>query len=272
MSEEPNLRLPPGLEPLHGAESAPLEYSYRAPSKLFGLVKGGELSGALADGSAEAQERQRQTVEASGLPLAVCAPKSGIVFRLIPAGTFTMGSPEDEASRGEDETQHQVEISIPFYLGMLPVIQGQWQAVTGAPPSSAAGAPMERVSWDDCQAFLQMLADLEGVPPGTFRLPTESEWEYACRAGTQTTLYNGDLTSQDDRCENLEQIAWYIENSDDAMQPVGEKLANAWGLHDMLGSVWEWCSDWLGLYPEGGVTDPIGAAPGASFRSCVWRS
>ena len=197
---------------------------------------------------------------------------TGITMVYIPAGEFVMGSPKDEKSRNGDETQHRVTLTKGFYLGKSLVTQAQWEAVMGKNPSifQEAGkeAPVEKVSWDDGQAFCQKLG-------AGFRLPTEAEWEYACRAGTTTAFCGGDDRSR------LADYAWYYENSGDARlqdaswsldqltsnhcqtHPVGQKKPNAWGLYDMHGNVGQWCSDWYGAYPSGAVTDPTGPETGS---------
>jgi len=173
---------------------------------------------------------------------------------LIPAGSFMMGS----ASGGDAGPVHPVRISHDFWLGKYVVTQGQWQTVMGANPSLARGddLPVVMVSWDDCQRFIQKLATGPGM---AFRLPTEAEWEYACRAG-----------STGDRYGPLDAIAWYRKGGFFSMDggywdlhPVGQKQPNAWGLYDMLGNVWQWCRDFHGDYPGGPVTDPQGAAAGS---------
>ena len=156
-------------------------------------------------------------------------------MRWIRPGVFVMGSPRTEEWRSNDETQHRVTLSRGYWLADSPVTQALWQAVTGDTPSRFQGdarRPVERVSWHDCQYFCARLGERMRGP--TFRLPTEAEWEYACRAGTQGATYAP---------SNLDDIAWYDNNSDDTTHAVKEKLANQWGLHDMLGNVWEWCSD-----------------------------
>jgi formylglycine-generating enzyme required for sulfatase activity len=184
----------------------------------------------------------------------------GMKFVLIPAGEFTMGSPENEVGRNSDETQHNVKITKSFYIQTTEVTQAQWKAVMGNNPSYFKGddLPKEQVSWDDAQEFLKKLSAKEGV---TYRLPTEAEWEYACRAGSTTRFCFGDDDSK------LVEYAWYSANSDSKTHPVGGKKPNAWGLYDMHGNVWEWCQDWYdeNYYKNSPAEDPQGPANG-EFR------
>ena len=184
---------------------------------------------------------------------------------LIPAGTFIMGSPESEAERSDDETQHQVTISKPFYMGKYPVTQAQWQQVMGNNPSHFKGdklLPVENVSWDETQAFCQKLKEITQAP---FGIPTESQWEYACRAGTNTPFHFGsELNGRQANCDGnvpygTDSEGPYLEKT----TPEGKYQANAWGLYDMHGNVWEWCSDWYGEYPAGSLTNPSGPATGS---------
>ncbi len=223
----------------------------------------------LASVSREAQERQKQAAQTTGWPLEIRSEKTGIVFRLVPAGSFTMGSPSGESGRDNDEgPQRRVTISKPFYMGKFEITQGQWKRVMGNNPSyfknAGDDAPVESVSWDDCQVFVKKLCEMEGLPEGSFRLPTEAQWEYACRAGTETALCNGALTSTSGRCRNLDAVGWYNENSGQTTHPVGQKTPNAFGLHDILGNVWEWCEDWYGenYYANANHQDPQGPNSG----------
>jgi len=164
----------------------------------------------------------------------------------IPPGEFTMGSPASEAGRKDDETQHPVRITKPFYLSVHEVTQKQYQQVMHSDPSQSKGPtkPVENVSWNDAVEFCKRLSKSEGVE---YRLPTDAEWEYACRAGTTTAYSFGDDVSQ------LPQYAWYEGNSGRKTHTVGEKLPNAWGLYDMHGNVWEWCRDAFKFYRENPV-------------------
>ena len=186
----------------------------------------------------------------------------GVEFVWVPPGQFQMGSTSSEAD-GDERPLTQVRISRGFWMGKYEVTQAQWQAVMGSNPSRftncGGDCPVEQVSWEDVQEFIGKLNARSGGRP--YRLPTEAEWEYAARAGT-TEERHGDLDA----------IAWYSRNSGGTTHPVGEKAANAWGLHDMIGNVWEWVQDWYGSYPGGSVTDPTGPGSGSGrvLRGGSW--
>ena len=191
---------------------------------------------------------------------------AGMEFVWVPPGEFVMGSASGHAySREQPLTR--VRISRGYWLGRYEVTQGQWRAVMGNNPSSfdecGLDCPVEQVFWEDVQGFLQALNARERGLGARYRLPTEAEWEYAARAGTQADTYAGNLTDPGGRDPVLERIAWFDENSGSRTQPVGRKAPNAWGLHDMLGNVWEWVQDWYGAYPGGSVTDPAGPSSGS---------
>ncbi|MCY2928851.1 MAG: formylglycine-generating enzyme family protein [Planctomycetota bacterium] len=186
---------------------------------------------------------------------------------LTPAGTFMMGSPESEKDRLADEgPQHEVIISKAFYMGACEVTQEQYQAVMGKNPSRFKGAknPVEQILWDDAVEFCKALSAKTGK---TVRLPTEAQWEYACRAGSKTRFGYGDEDAA------LGENAWYRRNSGGTTHPVGQKKPNAWGLYDMHGNVWEWCSDWYAdSYANAGNRDPQGVDSGANrvLRGGSW--
>lgn len=162
---------------------------------------------------------------------------SGIEFALVPAGGFVMGSPADEVGRDKSEGPAHTVSMDSFYLGIYEVTQRQWEKIMGGNPSSFKSGdtyPIENVSWIDAQKFVQRLSKKTGLP---YRLPTEAEWEYACRAGTQTPFYSGSDN------ETLSEYAWFEANSGGETNPVGTRLANRWGLFDMHGNVSEWVGD-----------------------------
>ncbi|MFM7293163.1 MAG: SUMF1/EgtB/PvdO family nonheme iron enzyme [Planctomycetia bacterium] len=216
----------------------------------------------LQDAEARRRVTRALTGEASAAETLALPPvrnSIGIELKLLPAGTFTMG----QASGDSDETPHQVTLTKPFYIGVHEVTNAQWKRVMGNEPSNwkDADRPVERVSWEDAVEFCRKLSELpeERKAGRVYRLPTEAEWEYACRAGTDTKYSFGDDESK------LGEYGWFDGNSDQETHPVGKKKPNAWGLYDMHGNIWEWCSDWYGEYPNRAVTDPQGPS-GASDR------
>lgn len=201
----------------------------------------------------------------------------GMEFVLIQPGKFMMGSPEDEPGRYTGENPHTVNLTDPFYMQTTEVTQGQWMLLMKNNPSSQKGCgdncPVEQVSWENVQQFIIELNQKEGTDK--YRLPTEAEWEYACRAGSTTAFPNGDITELEcDRDPNLDVIGWYCWNSENKIHPVAQKKPNAWGLHDMAGNVQEWCQDWFGAYPYDEVTNPKGSPSGSYrvMRGGVWYS
>jgi len=219
-------------------------------------------------------------------------------FVKIPSGTFMMGgglSPEEVAKQyggkkewyEDDFPQHQVTITRPFYIQLTEVTVGQWRLfakeskykteaereggatiLTGTKFEKKQGfywdnpgfeqnekCPVTCISWNDAKAFIKWLSHKEGKE---YRLPTEAEWEYACRAGSAGRFYFGN-----DQAE-LGKYAWYWNNSKKHVHAVGEKIHNAWGLYDVLGNVWEWCEDWYDKYPSNAVTDPTGPSSGSA--------
>ena len=205
---------------------------------------------AMPDPAVVTDANLRAAIVASGFAWRVRDIGTNIEMLLVPGGTFTMGcSPGDAECLGDESPAHQVTLTNAFYMGKTEVTQAQWQAKMGNNPSYFSGQPnnpVEQVSWDTIQSFNSATG---------LRLPTEAEWEYACRAGTTTARY-GELYA----------IAWYYQNwTNYGTQPVAGKLPNALGLYDTLGNVWEWCQDWYGPYSSGSVTNPTGPATG-SYR------
>ena len=223
-------------------------------------------------------------------------------MRWIPPGRFLMGSPEDEEGRLDRERQHRVTLTSGYWVGDVPCTQALWKAVRGGGNPSefkSDDRPVEKVNWDECREFAEKLNELIPIDEHMFRLPTEAEWEWACRAGTTTATYAGDLQIAGERnAPALHEIAWYggnsgvdfdLENGQDSSgwpskqfdhekagtRIVGQKKPNSWGLCDMLGNVREWCHDWFGEYEvEVDVTNPEGPdrGDGRVSRGGSWVS
>ena len=211
-------------------------------------------------------------------------------FVRIEAGTFTMGSPEDELGRDVDEPQHEVTLTRDFYIAEMEVTQAQWVSVMGSNPSYFPGCdecPVDKVSWTGAVYYCNALSALEGLSPAYeinagivtwdpeahgYRLPTEAEWEYACRAGTTTAFYNGPIIESYCEDPNMDEIGWYCGNDSNHTEEVGRKPPNPWGLYDMSGNLWEWCWDWKDYYDVGPVVDPTGPDSGTDrvFRGGSW--
>jgi formylglycine-generating enzyme required for sulfatase activity len=189
----------------------------------------------------------------------------GMKFVWIPPGTFLMGSPLNEEGRQRNEIQHSVVLTKGFYMGVHLVTQEQWQAVMDNNPKGEKNLPVESVSWDDCQEFIKKLREKDNKQ---YRLPTEAEWEFCCRAGTITPFHFGETISPAQANYNGDYTYRQGEKKGVYRQkttPVGSFPANAWGLHDMHGNLYEWCQDWLGDYPTNDVVDPQGPDAG-QFR------
>jgi formylglycine-generating enzyme required for sulfatase activity len=182
-------------------------------------------------------------------------------YAWVPPGAFLMGSKAPDI----EKPVHRVRITRGFHIGIYPVTQAQWQAVMGYNPSHFRGddRPVEQVSWDDCQEFCGRLGQLTGK---SFRLPTEAEWEYACRAGTTSHYCNGGDEAA------LKKVGWFNGNSNSQTQPVGQLPPNAWGLFDVHGNVWEWCQDWHANYHTSDVEDYIcnNTSESRVFRGGSW--
>jgi formylglycine-generating enzyme required for sulfatase activity len=211
---------------------------------------------------------------------------------LIPAGTFTIGSPVGELGRSLDEAQQTVTLTRSVYVSIREVTQSAWQAVMGwsDPHFPGANHPVEQVTWYDAVWYCNERSTVDELTPAYtitspiyhldhlvgatvswdeaadgYRLLTEAEWEYACRAATSTAFCNGGITNIacDPLDPKLAAVGWYCGNALATTHDVGGKTANAWGLQDMHGNVWEWCWDWYGDYPEDAATDPTGPASGS---------
>jgi formylglycine-generating enzyme required for sulfatase activity/serine/threonine protein kinase len=215
-----------------------------------------------------ARELQQQARVQTGHPIdlrIVLPERTPLEMKLIPAGSFVMGSPAQEEQRGGEEYLHRAVITHPFYLARHELTQAQWRAITGQPhhsaqqdPPPADNTPVVDVSWRQLQHDLLPAAQ-DYAPEGfVFVLPTEAQWEYACRAGTGTAYHAGDDP------QALEQVGWFLANSDRRVQPVGTRDANQWGLHDMHGNVAEWCADLYDpqFYLVAAVEDPINLTSG----------
>ena len=209
----------------------------------------------------------RAAIIETGRPWRVRDTATQIEMLLVPPGTFQMGCIMGSNQYGCSSLElpvHQVTLTNAFYLGRYEVTQAQWQATMGSNPSNqccypdSASRPVESVSWTTVQGYLSATG---------MRLPTEAEWEYACRAGTQTPFYNGSTDAN-----TVGALAWHFLNSGYQTRPVGGKLANAFGFHDILGNVGEWVRDWYGNYSDNAQTNPIGPALGEYhvFRGGSW--
>ena len=194
---------------------------------------------------------------------------NGVSFEMVrvEGGTFRMGATSEQGSEACDNEKpvHSVTLS-GYYIGKTEVTQALWKAVMGSNPSKFIGdnLPVEMVSWDDCQEFIRKLNSMTGQ---NFRLPTEAEWEFACRGGNNSRGYKYSGSN------NLGSVAWYDGNSGNKTHPVGTKAPNELGIYDMSGNVWEWCADWYGDYSSGAQTNPTGPYGGSNrvYRGGSWN-
>ena len=205
---------------------------------------------------------------------------SKLVLRRIEAGSFTMGSSSGEVGHDPDETQHSVTISKPFYIGVFEVTQKQWELVMGTKPSYFSNAsyyatrPVERVPYNMIRGSSSFMGKIRAKTGLSFDLPTEAQWEYACRAGTTTALNSGKNLASTSQDANMAEVGRYWYNGGSSYSSscattagtaaVGSYKPNGWGLYDMHGNVWEWCLDLNGSYSTSPVTDPMGAMSGSS--------
>ena len=196
----------------------------------------------------------------------------GLDMLWVKPGTFEMGSPPEEEGRYDDETPHTVTLTEGYWLGKHPVTQTQWERVMGDNPSHFRGAnrPVECVSWDEVTSFCEKLTELEReagrLPAGmAYQLPTEAEWEYACRAETKTAFSFGDSLTSDQA---------NIRGGPGETTDVGKYPANPWGFYDMHGNVFEWTADWFEKFTSVAVSDPVGPAVGSDrvLRGGSWDS
>ncbi len=246
---------------------------------LLGLVTG--VAKFIVDNHREgiritAEAKAKAEAERSELPKKIQATTAGAQvnvlltdalaqsFALVPSGSFTMGCSSNEEGASSDENQVEVTLSQAFWLAKTEVTQAQWEAVMGSNPSLFKGPnlPVERVSWEDVQAFIAKLNDKQILPNGwKFALPTEAQWEYACRAGEKGPYSGG----------SLDEVGWYKDNSDSQTYEVAKKKPNALGLYDMHGNVCEWCADWYEDTLKGGI-DPVGPSSGDNrvHRGGAW--
>lgn len=226
------------------------------------------LSVLCLTGAGYAQQSEKKSTEARQAK--EFTNSIGMQFVLIPAGSFMMGCNKDIELCGPGETpRHLVTISKPFYMARYEVTQEQWTRIMGDNPSAFKGPsnPVDKVGSDDALNFIERLKKMDGK---NYRLPTEAEWEYAARAGSESAY------SFDDAEEQLGRYAWYSTNSGNKTHPVGLKQSNAWGLYDMHGNVWEWCQDWYdeNYYSSSPSTDPRGPSSGKYrvLRGGSWGS
>ena len=229
------------------------------------LMAAAAVSAMLAVGCGEEEETTKVVEEDTATSEAIAKTFTitdlSMEMLWVKPGTFEMGSPSSEEDREDDETLHTVTLTQGFHLGKHEVTQSQWEKVMGSNPSKYNGAnrPVEQVSWMDVTTFCAKLTASERaagrLPAGmTYQLPTEAQWEYACRAGTKTSFSFGDsLTSGQAN----------ISGGPGETTAVGKYPANGWGFHDMHGNVWEWCADRYGIYPTVAATDPVGPADGS---------
>jgi len=208
------------------------------------------------------------TSAVEGKPFAIADLSMDMLW--VKPGSFEMGIPLSEKDRFDAESLHTVTLTEGFWLGKYEVTQSQWEKVMGSNPSHFKGVnrPVEKVSWTEVTSFCAKLTALESeagrLPAGmAYQLPTEAQWEYACRAGTKTAFSFGD---------NLTSYPANIRGGPGETTKVGKYPANGWGFHDMHGNAWEWCADWYGDYPTGAARDPVGPADGSGrvLRGGSW--
>ncbi|MDB6130417.1 MAG: hypothetical protein JWM04_1524 [Verrucomicrobiales bacterium] len=267
----------PGLLRKATEETKQLNLAYERICKVIGKVRASEPE-------KPTQEKPSRAKGAGNPPIpgqSFIVPCCGVKLNWVDPGRFRMGSPAGESGRSNDEgPQTEVTFSSGFWLGTFPVTQEEWKAMACEESGLKIGPsyfrgnrlPVEQVSWDDCQQWLQALNKVEEAGQRLlhsfqYRMPTEAEWEFACRSGSDARFHFGDSDEQ------LGEYAWYTGNSRSKTHPVGEKKASAWGFYDMHGNIWEWCGNrYGGPLPGGRVLDPRGRALGVNrvFRGGSW--
>ena len=229
------------------------------------------ISGTLASNTASSSNGYASSSSVSSVGNEISIPvKNGITIDMVKvkSGTFKMGATSEMLNSCVDEKPvHKVILTNNYYMGKYEVTQALWQEVMGSNPSYFKGdnLPVEQVSWNDCQEFINKLNSITGRK---FRLPTEAEWEYAARGGKKSRGYQYSGSS------NISDVAWYTDNSGSKTHPVGTKQSNELGLYDMTGNVWEWCQDWCSSYVSSSQRNPTGAVSGAGrvYRGGSWNS
>ncbi|MBP5786614.1 MAG: SUMF1/EgtB/PvdO family nonheme iron enzyme, partial [Kiritimatiellae bacterium] len=260
-------------------------YEFAAEYQAGGKTYAGRTTvQAKAKGVTEAAVALREVQAAeegsrAGERMTVRVGSREVALRWCPAGSFMMGSPGGEEGRGNDEVQHRVTLTKGFWMGETEVTQGLWKEVMGGNPScfkNGDGYPVENVSWTDCDQFVKTLNSRYGQPGMRWALPTEAQWEYACRAGSTTAYFWGNALNGDKAncngnypCGTTAKGPYKRKTT-----PVGSYAPNAWGMYDMHGNVWEWCAARYEPYPSSAVTDPTGAVSGSSrvYRGGSWYS
>ncbi|MDB4622040.1 formylglycine-generating enzyme family protein, partial [Rubripirellula sp.] len=245
-------------------------------AEALSMKKAAEIQQALSDGDySAALDLDPNNAEALSIKKVVDILKApptrnsiGMKLKSLPPGKFMMG----DANGDIDETPHEVTLTQSFQMGIYEVTQAEYARVMGIGNNlsnfTGGNNPVDNVSWEDAVDFCRKLSELpaEKAAGRVYRLPTEAEWEYACRAGTTTKYSFGDDSSE------LGDYAWFDGNSGRRTHPVGGKKPNAWGLYDMHGNIFEWCQDWCGSYPGHAVTNPSGPTSGSSrvYRGGSW--
>ncbi len=253
---------------------------------LLGCGSGGDKRNSREERSKSPEPDEPISVDVPEEGNAFTVPGASLQMLWCPPGAFHMGSPENEKSRDFDEVLREVTLTNGFWLGKHEVTQGQWEKVMGTNPSHFKGSqlPVEKISWDEANAFCEKLTEHERTAgrlhkEQAYQLPTEAQWEYACRAGTRTAWTFGDSPSGLSRYANFSDKKSNLQGADNEYDdgfeftaPVASYSANAWGFHEMHGNVFEWCKDWYGKHTSDAVVNPVGPSIGKEriFRGGSW--